>query len=168
MFKTIMTLIAGTAIGFAAGYFFVNRNLKPIVPLTTLDKDTQQTKIKFPIKATLYRFEINDGKMNKFNEWMKWHYVEHAAILTTLEREQMYFESIFRDTLNHEKTIYWLTIDGEGGSSVDNSPLKIDSVHNAYMHEVIKKGSRNILKTEFYLIPDFLEKSIAEHQSKEK
>ncbi|MEP6713118.1 MAG: DUF6176 family protein [Ferruginibacter sp.] len=169
MFKAIVVFVSGIAIGAASIYFFVtNKNAIAIAAVKAPGKDTSEAKIKFPIKATLYRFEMNRGKEGKFNEWMKWHYDEHTAIIETLEREKMYFESIFTDTINQKDVLYWLTIDGEGGAPVDNSPLKIDSVHNQYMKEIIKKGSRSVFKTEFSLVPNFLEQSIAGHQANEK
>lgn len=159
MVKPIISALVGVVIGSAITFFMVNRNafLK-----------SKPAAIKYPLKASLFRFTMNEGQEQKFNEWMKWHHTEYPAIIETMEREKMYSEAIFTDSLNQPGVLYWLTIDAEGGAPVNNSPLKIDSVHNQYMKEVLKKGSRMTLKTEFYLIPEFLESAIAEHQFKEK
>ena len=170
MHKTIISILSGVAIGSAASFFLCDRNsikkAKDNTPASGVNVNPDA--IRYPLKATLYKFEINDGTEKQFTEWMKWHYDEYSAIIETLEREKMYSEAIFTDTVNQPGVLYWLTIDGVGGASVANSPLKIDTVHNQYMKEVIKKGSRVTLKTEYYLIPEFLKKSIAEHQMTEK
>lgn len=124
-----------------------------------------QPKLIYPLRVKLYRFELNKDSLAIFNEWMKWHEKEHTAIIETLEREKMYFESIFRDTVRQKDVIYWLAIDGEGGAPVSNSPLKIDSVHNAYAKSCLKRGSRSELQTEFYLVPAFIKKAIAINQA---
>ncbi|MFT3701275.1 MAG: DUF6176 family protein [Agriterribacter sp.] len=169
MFKTIIFFTSGIFIGCVISYFIFHQQINHnTITAAQHRKNNTADALRFPLKATLYRFEMNDGKMAKFNEWMKWHCDAYDEIITTLEREKMYAESIFRDTVNQPGILYWLTIDGEGGAAVTNSPLKIDSVHNKYMKEVIKKGSRTVLKTEFYLIPGFLKQAIAEHQLNEK
>jgi len=164
MLKAIIIFISGVLIGC----IITDRINSKHATVSRHNNDSVATLLKFPLNATLYRFEINDGKMQKFNEWMKWHHDEYTEIIKTLEREKMYSECIFRDTINQPGVLYWLTIEGEGGANVNTSPLKIDSVHNQYMKEVIKKGSRSELKTAFFLIPDFLKQSIAEHQLNEK
>lgn len=170
MYKIIFSVLAGLAIGSSVTYFLLNKgSLEGAGDTSSSAKmNSKPASVKYPLKATLYRFTINDGTQRKFNEWMKWHYDEYPAIINTLEREKMYSEAIFTDSVHQPGILYWLTIDAQGGAPVNNSPLKIDSVHNQYMKEVIKKGSRLTLKTEYYLIPQFLQHSIAEHQMNEK
>ena len=168
MFKAIIIFIAGILTGCAVAYFIFHQSNKQDTAVTVHNNDSVAAPLKFPIKATLYRFEMNKGKQQEFNDWMQWHHDEYAAIIETLEREKMYSEAIFTDSVNQPGVLYWLTIDGEGGANVDTSPLKVDSVRNAYMKATIRKGSRSKLTTEFYLIPDFLKQSIAVHQLNEK
>lgn len=170
MFRLIAAMVIGIIAGIAGTYYFTHTNvIAPNEPTTSaLQREVGATALKYPLKATLYRFEINKGMQHEFNEWMRWHYDEYAAIIETLEREKMYAEAIFTDSVNQPGVLYWLTIDGEGGAHVDTSPLKVDSVHNAYMKAVLRKGSRSELTTEFYLVPDFLKQAIAEHQLNEK
>lgn len=65
----------------------------------------------------------------------------------------MYFESIFSDTTPGNRAIYWLTVNGPNGKTVDSSSLEIDKTHNRYFSEVIRKGSRQVMKTEIYHMP---------------
>lgn len=170
MFKFITGIFIGIIAGATGTYYFTHTNTAATdrAPAAAAQQKVAATTIKYPLKASLFRFEMNKRKQNEFNEWMQWHHDEYAAIIETMEREKMYSEAIFTDSLSQPGILYWLTIDGEGGAPVNNSPLKIDSVHNQYMKEVLRKGSRSTLKTEFYLIPEFLQNSIADHQLTEK
>lgn len=42
-------------------------------------------------------------------------------VLLTLEGEQMYIETIFREILNGEEYLYWYSIQGTGGVEVNES-----------------------------------------------
>lgn len=121
-------------------------------------------KVKYPLQATLYRFQINSRNKKVFDDWVKWHQMEKEAIATTMEREKMYVESVFRDTLNNPDVIYWLAFEGTGGESYSTSNLAADQKHAAYMKQILIKGSKVKLKTDFLMLPPFLEKSIAQHQ----
>ncbi len=127
-----------------------------------------QHQFKYPLKVSLYRFELNKDKMKIYEDWVKWHDTEHEPIVASLEREKMYLESVFRDTLNYPNVIYWLAFNGEGGKNYESSPLAVDKKHSEYMRQILVKGSRVTLKTEFILMPPFLDKSIRDHQSENK
>ncbi|GGI23311.1 DUF6176 family protein [Pedobacter mendelii] len=121
--------------------------------------------VKYPLQATLYRFHINSKNKKVFDDWVKWHQMEKEAIATTMEREKMYVESVFRDTLNNPNVIYWLAFEGTGGENYSTSNLAADQKHATYMKQILTKGSKVTLKTDFLMLPPFLEKSIAEHQA---
>ncbi|HEY0299477.1 MAG TPA: DUF6176 family protein [Arachidicoccus sp.] len=129
---------------------------------------SQNATPKYPLKATLYRFKLNKTNMPVYHEWVKWHYDAYNAMVESLEREKMYFECVFKDTLNDTDEIYWLAIDAENGASASTSALAIDKKHIEYMKQILIKGSRITLKTEFMLLPAFIEKSIAQHQALQK
>ncbi|PWK77249.1 hypothetical protein LX99_03060 [Mucilaginibacter oryzae] len=85
-----------------------------------------------------------------------------------MEREKMYVEAIFRDTVKEPDVIYWLAVSGEGGQRYDSSPLPADKTHAAYMKQILVRGSGGLLKTEFLMLPPFQERGIMLHQQLEK
>lgn len=117
-----------------------------------------------PVRVTMYRFEMNPGALGAFDRWMQFQRDNRPAIIGTLEREWMYVEAMFRDTVAQPDVIYWLAVDGEGGAAVDDSPLEVDRKHNEFMREVIRRGSRRVMKTEFSLLPPFLDSAITAHR----
>ncbi|RFZ95614.1 hypothetical protein D0C36_08885 [Mucilaginibacter conchicola] len=158
MMKSILALTAGIFIGIAftiCGVAFANKQHQ--TPIT-------ESELRYPVKATLYRFKLNKENIATYHEWVQWHHDEYGPMIKTLERERMYFESVFRDTVNTPDEIYWLSINGEGGETSNTSTLEIDKKHNEYMKKILVKGSGSVLKTEFSLIPDFITQSITEHQ----
>lgn len=120
---------------------------------------------KYPLKVTLYRFRLNRDSMAVYEDWIKWQHNQHQAIVETLEREKMYVEAVFRDTVNQPDYIYWLAVNGEGGEHYTTSNLAVDKIHSEYMKKILVKGSRVVLKTEFTLLPAFIEKNIQQHQA---
>lgn len=152
--QNIILLIAGIAIG----WFIAVGGKK--------DKDVADSNVKLehPLSVKLYKFRLNADSMHAYHEWVQWQHTAHAAILSSLEREKMYAEAVFRDTTDDSTSIYWLAINGEGGASYESSPLTVDSMHAAYMRRILQKNFRQTLETAFYLVPAFLEQSIAIHQ----
>ncbi|HVU98714.1 MAG TPA: DUF6176 family protein [Puia sp.] len=124
--------------------------------------------LKYPLHSTLYRFTLNKSNMDVYQQWVRWHHEAYQPMIATLEREKMYFESVFRDTANEPGVIYWLAIDGEGGANSTSSTSEIDKKHVEYMKQILVKGSRVTLKTEFTLIPSFIDECIDRHQQTEK
>jgi hypothetical protein len=57
----------------------------------------------------LYRFELNPGKLNRFDDWIRFEHAHHAETVATLEREKMYFEGVFRDRDGQKDVIYWFS-----------------------------------------------------------
>lgn len=85
----------------------------------------------------LYRFELKKTELGTFDEWMKFLSDERPAVLETLARERMYVEGIFRDRERESNVIYWLTVKGTGGASVESSPLPVDQKHIEFMNRTV-------------------------------
>jgi hypothetical protein len=111
----------------------------------------------------LQRFEIAPGKLERWEEWMQFQADLHEEVVATLQRERTYLEAIFRDRTGAGNSVYWLTIKGEGGATVESSPLEVDRIHLEFWNEVIRPGVRVEMKTESTLIPAFLLQAIATH-----
>ena len=133
--------------------------------LKTADAQGAKTIFKFSLAAKLQRFEVVAGKEEKFKEWMDYLRRNRVAAAATLEGERTYFEAVFSDKSGDGMTYaYWLTLKGEGGKSVESSTSELDKKHLEYWNECIKKGSRKVFDGEFYLTPEFLDQTIAQHQ----
>ncbi len=116
-----------------------------------------------PFTPTLYRFELNPDKLDRFEDWVRFEHAHHAETIATLEREKMYFEGIFRDRAREKNVIYWLAVQGQGGGHTDDSSLPIDKQYEQFMQETLKKGSQITLSTEYALVPPFVVETIQHH-----
>jgi Family of unknown function (DUF6176) len=124
-------------------------------------------KLRYPLRMQLYRYELNPGKADRFDEWMRFLESQNPAVLQSLERERMYVEGIFRDRERDKEVVYWLTVAAEGGGTSSDSPLEIDKAHMAFLREVIKKGGRTDLTTESFLVAPSVRDAIAAQQERE-
>lgn len=103
----------------------------------------------------LTKFRVKEGEKEKVNEWMKFLKDNMKDVLVTLEGEKMYVETIFREELNGDEYLYWYSIQGEGGTDVDESEHWIDKKHLEYWKECIDPLFRPVdLKIEVVMIPD--------------
>lgn len=120
-----------------------------------------------PVKVTLHRFDLRDGAEPAFREWLAYLAAHHREAVTTLGRERMYLEAKF--TLPDDPTrLYWLTVEGDGGGSVDTSASELDRRHMAYMNRVLADGSHRLAETRDVLMPDFIAAAIRDHQAVER
>jgi hypothetical protein len=108
----------------------------------------------------LQRFEVIRGKEDRFHEWMGFLRSQRAAVLVTLEGEQMYFEAIFSERVRDTTYAYWLTFKGTGGTAVENSTHEVDRKHLEYFRECIKMGSRQVLDLEVEFTASTLDQAI--------
>jgi hypothetical protein len=175
MLRSAGLIFLGVFVGVSASWFagpgFPAAAATPLQRESNVPQQAQANSanaLKYPLHATLYRFRLDTANMPVYREWVHWHHDAYRPMIETLEREKMYFESVFRDTVNEPRFIYWLAIDGEGGGTSSTSTSDIDRKHVEYMKQILVKGSRVTLKTEFTLVPSFIEESIGRHQQAEK
>jgi hypothetical protein len=127
-----------------------------------------EAQFKYPLEVKLQRFEVNEEKQSRFNEWMNFLRDRRKAAVETLEDEKAYFEAVFSDESNGKKYAYWRTFKGAGGKQVESSKHELDKMHLEFWNECIKPNSRLVFTKEFYLTPDFLDQAISLHQAKDK
>lgn len=120
-----------------------------------------------PVEVTLHRFDRNRGSEGKFAEWISFLHSRHGEAVATLARERTYFEAMFTapDDPNH---LYWITVQGAGGASVESSNLDLDRRHIAYMDAVLAKGSHERMVTQNVLAPDFIVDAVRREQRAEE
>lgn len=81
------------------------------------------------MKIELTRFRVRKGAQADVDEWLQFLNANAGAVRETLESEQMYVETIFSETVNGIDYLYWYSIQGEGGSSVEQSEHWLDEKH---------------------------------------
>ncbi|WP_462268041.1 DUF6176 family protein [Mucilaginibacter sp.] len=156
VFYLICGAVAGAALTSAASRLTADSSQSSKAPATA----------RLPVQAVLHRLRINTAQMPVYQDWVNWHEREYGPVVATMEREQMYAEAVFRDTLHEPDFIYWLELKGPDGAHYDSSPLPADRKHAEYMRQILVKGTHTQLKTEFLMLPSFVEHSIGRHQAK--
>ena len=107
------------------------------------------------MKVELTRFKVKKGKTEKVDEWIKFLNENMKDVLVTLEGEQMYVETIFRETLKGTEYLYWYSVQGENGQNVEESQHWIDKKHLEYWDECVDTSFRPVdLTTEVVMIPE--------------
>ncbi|MBF0713695.1 hypothetical protein HZY83_03240 [Gemella sp. GH3] len=105
------------------------------------------------------RFRVLPNKSKKVDEWMTFLNENMKDVLLTLEREKMYVETIFRETLNGEEYLYWYSVQGENGEDVESSEHWVDKKHLEYWEECIDPTfTPKDLNTEVVMIPTKISK----------
>ena len=84
----------------------------------------------------LSRFRIKKDKSDRVDEWMKMLNDNMEEVIQTLDREQMKIEVIFREMINDEEYLYWFSVQGEKGESVETSEF-VDRQHGKFHDECI-------------------------------
>lgn len=111
------------------------------------------------INIELTRFKVKEGKSKIVDEWLSFLNDNMSETLITLEKEKMYVETIFRETLNGKEFLYWYSVQGEDGQEVEESEHWIDKKHLEYWEECIDKDFKPIdLQTEVVMIPNNIKK----------
>jgi hypothetical protein len=107
------------------------------------------------MKVELSKFRVKEGKSKQVDEWMELLNQHMDKVLLTLRDEKMYVETIFREKDDTGEYLYWYSIQGEGGTNVEQSEHKIDKKHLAYWYECIDEDySTSPITTEVVMIPD--------------
>jgi hypothetical protein len=89
------------------------------------------------MKVELSRFRVKKDKSFQVDEWMKMLNDNMSEVIQTLDREQMKLEVIFREMINDEEYLYWFSVQGEMGASVETSVFKVDRQHLEFHDECI-------------------------------
>lgn len=96
------------------------------------------------VQTELTRFKIKPGKEERVMQWMDMLRDNLPAALATLKGEKMYVEAIFSDF--EEGYMYWFSVQGEGGTDVNDSEHEIDKKHLEFFDECIVSEGSNFKK----------------------
>jgi hypothetical protein len=89
------------------------------------------------VKVELSRFRVRRDKSERVDEWLGMLNDNMAEALTTLDREQMKVEVVFREVIDGEEYLYWFSVQDERGESAHGSPFAVDREHLAFHEECI-------------------------------
>lgn len=112
-----------------------------------------------PYLTEFMTFPVRLGKETRADEWMKTLVARQAECVSTLDREAIHFESIFRSEVNGRVYLSWLSVQGSKGSHVSTSPFPIDAVHMEFWRECI---DATMEPTKHEHIVNFLPLAVAE------
>ncbi|MYL32614.1 hypothetical protein GLW05_03285 [Pontibacillus yanchengensis] len=115
------------------------------------------------MKVELTRVKVKEGKSYKVDEWMKLLHNRMDEVLLTLGNEKMFVETIFREVVNGDEFLYWYSVQGEGGTYVEDSHHDIDRLHLEYWEECIDSSYEPMdMKTEVVMIQENIRNVIRE------
>ena len=107
------------------------------------------------MKVELTRFKVKEDKEDKVEEWLNFLNDNMKTVLLTLEKEKMYVETIFKETINDEVYLYWYSVEGENGQDVEESDHWIDKKHLEYWDECIDPEIKPVdIDTKVIMIPE--------------
>ncbi|PFM65180.1 hypothetical protein COJ48_08095 [Bacillus cereus] len=113
------------------------------------------------MNVELTRFKVKKGKGYRVDEWMQLLNDNMKDVLLTLNDEKMYVETIFREIRDGEEYLYWYSVQGEGGTLVENSHHEIDKQHLAFWYECIDEDDPAVdMKTEVVMIQDVVKEAM--------
>lgn len=105
------------------------------------------------LNVELTRFKVKAGKSEKVTEWLMFLNEHMSEVLLTLADEKMYVETIFREKNESGEYLYWYSIQGEGGISVESSSHEVDKKHIEYWEECIDESIKPMnMSTEVVMI----------------
>ena len=82
-------------------------------------------------------FRVKEGKEKRAEEWMRQITGRRAECVETLEREAMYYESVFKSYYENRMYLAWYSVQGNQHGEVDESDYDIDKLHCAFWNECL-------------------------------
>jgi len=82
-------------------------------------------------------FRVKKGKEGRAEEWMREIANRRAECVDTLEREAMYYESVFKTRFADRMYLAWYSVQGDLHGKVDESEHEIDKLHCAFWNECL-------------------------------
>ncbi|KMY63015.1 hypothetical protein AA906_00940 [Geobacillus stearothermophilus] len=113
------------------------------------------------MKVELSKFRVKEGKSKRVDEWMELLNTHMNEVLLTLKDEKMHVEAIFRERNEEGEFLYWFSVQGEGGISVEESEHEIDKKPLAFWYECIdEEYNEPVITTEVVMIPEHIRKAM--------
>lgn len=118
------------------------------------------------LTVELSRVKVKAGKSAQVDEWMAFLQDHMADTLLTLEAEKMYVEAIFREQVEGAEYLYWFSVQGQGGTAVQDSSSYIDKKHLEYWKECIDSSyAMEDMDRQLVMIPQAIMAAIQAQES---
>jgi len=108
-------------------------------------------------------FRVKKGKEERAEEWMREITSRRAECVDTLEREAMYYESVFKANFADRMYLAWYSVQGELHGDVNESEHEIDKLHCEFWNECLDLDWRPV---DMEHVVSFAPKSIDEEISR--
>lgn len=96
------------------------------------------------LTAELSKFKVKEGKAQVVDQWMAFLNEHMDKVLLTLEDEKMFVETIFKEEIEGTVFLYWYSVQGEGGSELENSHHEVDQKHMEFWNECIDSSYQSV------------------------
>jgi len=96
------------------------------------------------MKTEFSLFRVKIGKHARALEWMQVLRDRRDECIDTLEREAMYYESVFKTEFNNRLYLAWFSVQGDVHASVHDSKHPIDKLHLEFWDECIEQEFKPI------------------------
>ncbi len=98
------------------------------------------TSIPEGLVLELSRAKVLPGASHEADRWMQMLDERSEECVATLDRERMAVEMVFRLKEDGEDYLFWVTIRGDGGASLESSEHAIDHDHIAQARRTKEPG----------------------------
>jgi len=113
------------------------------------------------MKTEFTTFRVKEGKEERAKAWMEILTRRRLECVATLDREKMYYESIFLSYREGRMFLSWYSVQGEDGRDVASSEHEIDKIHLEFWHECIDlEWPPEDLTHVVSFVPEFVQKAI--------
>lgn len=92
------------------------------------------------VVVELSRSRVLPGMGDEVDRWMAMLHDRIDECVASLDRERMALEIVFRRTDADGEWLYWVTIRGEAGAGIEDSPHGIDRDHIAFARRCKEPG----------------------------
>ena len=107
------------------------------------------------MKVELSRFHVKQGKSERVDAWLAMLNSRMNEALQTLDREQMKMEVVFREVIDGDEYLYWFSVQGEHGESLESSPFEVDAKHIEFWDECIDEDyGRRDAQPQVVMVPE--------------
>ena len=89
------------------------------------------------MKTEFTIFRVKQGKEERAEEWMRTISLRRDECIDTLEREAMYYESVFKSYFENRMFLAWYSVQGDVHDNVNESTHEIDKLHCAFWDECL-------------------------------
>jgi len=96
------------------------------------------------VKTEFSIFRVTKGKEARAKEWLQVLTDRRDECIDTLEREAMFYESVFKAEYDQRLYLAWFSVQGDVHESLSTSNHDIDLLHQAFWEECIEHDWKSL------------------------